>query len=356
MPNIPQTPTPPQKGSPFTRGLLALEKEEKRRQIKKFLFGFFTLVFAWTSGWTLGQAVERATPLDWLWFLLAFLLWVSFFALVSIILNWKVSLFLAISSVGLLLFSYWPAVPLVYLILFVIIGGLGVYFSGSLMAHRHAALLHFASRDVLRSGLPALLFVLAGLFSFVYYLVLVGKYEPQQFFIEERQIRGALRSSASGFRIFVPEFSEDITVSQFLSTFIKSATEDAYQKYLKDNPHAESLPQTEKNRIRLQLSQQSQKVLLENVSQKINQELTGKETLSSVIYQYLVKWFEKLPSQNQRLFLIGWVVFFFIGVWSLGYIVMLILPIIFWILFQLLKTIGFVKVARLPTEKEALTL
>ncbi|MFN7088256.1 MAG: hypothetical protein ACK4NX_00305 [Candidatus Paceibacteria bacterium] len=357
MYETPKTPIVTLKGQPFkSPGILAQEKEQRSRFFRSLLIGGVTMILVALSGYLLDNVLLTATPRAWLWFALSFLFWISMFSLSSLSLSWKWNMLLCIVSPAMLTITFWRETNPFPLLVLIFLSAGGLYLSGAAMQKRHSDMLHIRTREIVKAGLPLAIFTLSVLFSGTYYFTLQAKFASNQFFIQEDAIKAFLRSSSSILKPFLPEFSENITLSKLLSSFSQGVQEKAFQNFISKNPSIQNLPETELNRIKLQIAQESQKEILKNFSSKLGQTLTGNERVSQVIYNYFANWFSSLSEQSKATFLLGWVIATFLVIWSLGYIAILFSPFIFWVLFQIFRYLNIIKVTKIPTEREIIGL
>lgn len=348
---------PPQKPSSFTKtsGILQLEREARIRTLKKFVLGVLVFGLAFSSGWTLKGALSEATSLSWLWFLLSFVGWLSFLSLSHLVISWRIVFPLAVLSIFLLLFPFWREFKPTALSILVAVGGLGILLAGMRSVSKANSLLKISPIDVVRPSLVTTLLLLSLLFSVANYLVLSKRQGQGEFFLRESGVRAFLRSSEGVFRLYVKNFDENITVEGFFAPFLQSFVNEQYQGALQE-PGIRNLPQTELNQLQIKVTQEVKKQFIESLSKRTGLRLTGKEPVSRVIYQYIFDWHQGLSSRSQRYIILIWDAFLFLFLWFLSRLLILLFPLIFWPVFQLLRSLRFVKIARVPAEKEVITL
>jgi len=277
-------------------------------------------------------------------------------SITSLILSWKANIVVSIAAGGLILYPYWNVFPLYIVAALAAGAGLGFFIAGAEMRQKHGAMLRVEMRSITKAGLPFLIFILSLLVACVYYLQINHRIEKGEFLVSEDTIKATLKSSVSMVRPFVPGFHEDITIGDLVGTMSLTATQNSLEDFLNRNPAARNLPQTELNRIQLKISQEAQKEVLANLSGKVGMNLTGKETISRLMYTYLADWYQKLPAQARKVFVAVWIALAFFAAWSVGYLSIIAAPFVAWVLFQFFHSLKLVKINKIPAEKEVMTL
>lgn len=287
-----------------------------------------TLGFALISGLALKSALNQGEAANWVLFVGVFFIWLSLFAISSLVFSWKANLLRSGVDVFLILFPLWGELRVLFLLGLAFIAGAGLTIAGLKMRHQHSDMVKIHGREVIRAGLPIVILTLSLLFSAAYFLKLNQARAEKDFFLQEENVRTLVRGSSSVFRIFLPNFREDATLDELVAPIADRTSE----------------------------SEEAKRNVFSSLSQRFGQNLTGRETLSQVIYQYITSWYNRLPSEAQSLFLFGWVMLSFLALWSVGYIVLLFTPLVFWGVLKLLEASHLVSISHIEVEKEMLTI
>ncbi len=287
-----------------------------------------TLGFALISGLALKSALNQGEAVNWVLFVVVFFVWLSLFAISSLVFSWKANLSRSGLDVFLILFPLWGELRVLFLLGLAFLASSGLTIAGLKMRHQHGDMVKIHGREVIRAGLPIVILTLSLLFSAAYFLKLNQARAEKDFFLQEENVRSLVRGSSSIFRIFLPTFREDATLDELIAPVADRTSE----------------------------GEEARRNVFSSLSQRFGQNLTGRETISQVIYQYIANWYNRLPTEAQNLFLVGWVMLSFLALWSVGYIVLLFTPLVFWAVLKVLEAAHLVSIGHVEVEKEVLQL